>query len=169
MQHAIDLVKLIKTKSRSTSIAVGGYPELHPESLSKQSDMNYLKEKVEAGTDFVITQTCFSSTQILQFIANCRDVGITVPIVPGIYIPSSYKALIAMCRVCKVKVPEEDFRVYKLLRNDPKEFQDYAVEITTKLLHGLFSYDEDPVGGVHFFTLNNFELLKRVTSNFDFK
>lgn len=169
MQHAVDLVKLIKHKSRNTSVAVGGYPDLHPESLSLQSDMQYLNEKVEAGADFIITQTCFSSTKIVQFIAKCRDVGIKVPIVPGVFIPSSYNALMSMCRLCNIRVPEEEFRIYKLLKEDLEAFQDYAVGNAIKLLNDLFHNDEDVVVGVHFFTLNNFELVKRVTSNFDFK
>lgn len=134
-----------------------------------ESDLNYLKEKVEAGADFIITQICFSATKILQFIAKCRDAGIKVPIIPGIFIPSTYNALLSMCQMCKIKNPEEQYQMYHTLKDQSKAFQDYAVENTVKLLNDLFLNGDDTVTGVHFFTLNNFELVKRVASNFDFK
>lgn len=169
LKHAIDLVKLIKQKSPCTSLSVGGYPDVHPEALSLQSDIKYLKDKVDAGADFIITQICFSSTKIIQFIAHCRDAGIKLRIIPGIFIPFSYNVLMSMCRLCKITVPEEEFKMYKLLKDDISAFQDFAVSITTKLLNDLFHNDVEPVLGVHFFTLNNFELMKRVTNDFDFK
>lgn len=137
--------------------------------MTESSDVKYLKEKVDAGADFIITQLCFSSTQIRQFIVKCREAGISVPIVPGIFIPSNYGTLKFICRLCKITVPEEVFRMYKQLRDDQNAFQDYAVGNTVELLTDLFENDEDPVVGVQFFTLNNFELVKRVTSKFDFK
>lgn len=168
-QHASDLVKFIKHKSSDTSLAVAGYPDLHPESLSLHSDLKYLNEKVEAGADFIITQTSFSSTKILQFIKACREVGIKVPIIPGIFIPPTYSGLMSMCRFCKINVPDEELRLYTLLKDDPKAFQDYAVGNTIKLIGELFQHDEHPVVGVHFYSLNNFELVEKVTKNFDFK
>lgn len=169
LKHAVDLVKLIKQKSPNTSLSVGGYPDAHPEALSLQSDIKYLKEKVDEGADFIITQICFSSTKIIQFILQCRKAGIKVPIVAGIFIPFSYKVLISMCRVCKIIVAEEEFKMYKLLKDDAKAFQDLAVRNTIKLLNDLFHNDVETVVGVHFFTLNNFELMQRVITNFDFK
>ncbi|KAJ6635606.1 Methylenetetrahydrofolate reductase [Pseudolycoriella hygida] len=168
-EHTIELVKLLKRKSAHISVAVGGYPELHPESSSLESEMKYLYEKVETGADFIITQTCFSSEKILQFIAECRNYGIKIPIIPGIFIPYSYKSLLSMCRLCKVSVPEEDFQIYKQLRDDVNAFEDFAVGRTIELLTDLFSNENHRVVGIHFFTLNNFRLMKRVTSNFDFK
>ncbi len=132
-------------------------------------DIKYLREKVNAGADFIITQTCFSSTKTIEFIKNCRDVGIKVPIIPGIFIPSTYSALKSMCRICKIFVPLEQFTTYQSLKDDSKAFQDYAVSNTIELLDDLFHSAGDDVTGVHFFTLNNFELINRVTINFDFK
>lgn len=144
---------------------------MHPESTSSESDIKYLKEKVEAGADFIITQPCFSSSTIIEFIEKCRKVGITVPIVPGIYVPSTYYALLFMCNLCKISVPTEQFVLYKMLKDDPKAFQDYAVEKAVQLLNDLFSNDEKDatVTGIHFFTLNDFELMERVIGHFDFK
>lgn len=162
-------MKAIKQKSVDTSLAVAGHPDLYPESVSLESDLHYLKEKVDAGADFIITQICFSSAKIIQFIAECREFGITVPIIPGIFVPSTYNGLLTMCGLCKIKLPEEEYRLFDLLKDKPKEFQEYAVETNIKLLNDLFTNGEHPVMGVHFFTLNNFNLMKRVISNFDFQ
>lgn len=137
--------------------------------MTIESDLKFLKEKVDAGADFIITQPCFSPSQIIQFIEKCREIQINVPIVPGIFVPSTYDTLKFICRLCKIKVADEEFRVYQQLRDDSKAFEDYAVGKTVELLNDLFDNDKAPVAGVHFFTLNNFELVKRVTKNFDFK
>lgn len=129
--------------------------------------MEYLREKVVAGADFIITQMCFSSTKILEFIQNCRDRGIDIAIVPGIFVPSTFTSLLAMCRICKVRVPPEQFRMYKMLKDDVMGFQEFAVQYTVELLNDLFR--NDAAVGVHFFTMNNFEIIQRVTRNFEFK
>ncbi|XP_037029139.1 methylenetetrahydrofolate reductase [Bradysia coprophila] len=171
-RHSIDLVRRIKHTSGNTSLAVAGYPEQHPESISMEMDLKYLRDKVDAGADFIITQTCFSSAKIKEFIRNCRDVGIRVAIVPGIFVPSTFNSLLAMCRICKIRVPTEEFQMYKMLKDDSKTFQHYAVQSTVRLLNDLLHKDDDEAAaavGVHFFTLNNFAMIHRVIANFDFK
>lgn len=169
MKHAVDLVRLIKRKRPHTSLAVAGYPEVHPDAESSELDIKYLKEKVVAGADFIITQICFQSTAITHFTAQCREIGIQIPIVPGIFIPFSYNSLLSMCRICKVMVPEEDFKAYKNLKDDTDAFRNFAVQATVKILNNLFQNDADSIIGVHFFTLNKFELIKRVVEILGFE
>lgn len=162
-RNAVDLVTAIRRRHSRSSvcITVAGYPQVHPEAETPESDLRRLKEKVDAGADFVIMQTCFSASVILRFIAACRAIGITVPIVPGLYIPVSYMSLVRMCDICQVKVPIEDFRVYKELKDDDAKFQRFALERTRVILHELFA-GEVAVDGVHFFTLNRFELVREI-------
>lgn len=173
LQHAIDLVRRIKHSYHNTSIAVGGHPDIHPESMSLELDIEYLREKVAAGADFIITQPCFSSSTLIQFIKKCRDIGIprTVPILPGIFVPSSFDTLNFFRTLCKIKVPAEQLEVYETLKDDPQAFHDYAVERTIELMNDLFERDDDgdAMMGVHFFTMNNFELMRRVVDHFEFK
>jgi methylenetetrahydrofolate reductase (NADPH) len=63
---------------------LSGYPTGHPECSSYEDDLRHLKEKVDAGADFIITQLFFRAEVFLQFVQDCRQVGITVPIIPGI-------------------------------------------------------------------------------------
>lgn len=61
-----------------------GYPTGHPESTSYGDDLRHLKEKVDAGADFIITQLFFKPETFFQFLRDCREIGITCPIIPGV-------------------------------------------------------------------------------------
>ena len=87
-------------------IGVAGYPEKHCEAPNPAEDMRRLKEKVDAGADYIITQMSFDNASILAFIENCRAAGIDVPIIPGIK-PFSTKAQLTMLpQIFHVDLPE---------------------------------------------------------------
>lgn len=162
MQHASELVDYIHRKNDSICIAVGGYPDVHPEAISAEADIDFLKRKVDAGARFVITQTCFSAAVIIDFVRKCRTAGIKVPILPGIFVPYSFKSLLAMCAVCKVTVPLVEFDTFKRLRDDEKSFRNFAIDNAVKMINTLFSDGFASICGVHFFTLNRFDLIDEV-------
>ncbi|MEQ2238576.1 hypothetical protein ILYODFUR_034583, partial [Ilyodon furcidens] len=84
--YAIDLVKHIRSEfDEYFDICVAGYPTGHPEAESYEQDLRHLKEKVDAGADFVITQLFFRADTFLKFLDDCRAIGITCPILPGIF------------------------------------------------------------------------------------
>lgn len=66
------------------NVCISGYPSPHPDSRNQEEDLQRLKEKVDAGADFIITQLFFKAETFLQFVADCRQLGITIPILPGI-------------------------------------------------------------------------------------
>lgn len=69
----------------STNVFSLGYPQGHPDSSSYEDDLLYLKEKVDCGADFIITQLFFQPETFIKFQSDCRAVGITCPIIPGIF------------------------------------------------------------------------------------
>lgn len=88
-------------------IGVAGYPEKHAESPNKKEDIMRLKEKVDAGADYIVTQMSFDNSKILAFINDCRSAGINIPIVPGIK-PFSTKAQLALLpQIFHVDLPDE--------------------------------------------------------------
>lgn len=166
--YAIDLVKAIREISWDATIGVAGYPEVHQLAKSRADDLHRLKEKVDAGAKFIITNTCFSFDHLAQFIRSCRAIGITVPIIPGIYVPASYEALHKMCNISKVHVPADQMECFERYKNDSQRFIAYAIENAVNLLTQLFAFDEDTIYGVHFFTLNKYEPIFEVVQKCDF-
>ena len=82
--HAIELVRELKECGANFCIGAACYPEVHPESESQKMDIKYLKEKVDAGADFLTTQMVFDNSLFLSFMYKIREAGITVPVIPGI-------------------------------------------------------------------------------------
>lgn len=90
--HAIDLVRLIRDKYGDYfGIAVAGYPEKHGEAADVDADIQFLKEKCEAGADFIITQPFYDVGIFVQWVGKCRKAGITVPIIPGVMPIQNFK------------------------------------------------------------------------------
>lgn len=83
--YAVDLVRFIKEKYGDFfTIGVAGYPEVHLEATDRDSDIKFLKEKCDAGADFIITQLFFENNIFYNWVADCRKAGITQRIIPGI-------------------------------------------------------------------------------------
>jgi methylenetetrahydrofolate reductase (NADPH) len=84
LAHASDLVALVKSLHSDICCGVAGYPETHPESPSRADDIRWLKRKIDAGADFVNTQLFYDNRAYFDFVRDCRDAGIAVPILPGL-------------------------------------------------------------------------------------
>ncbi len=82
--HAIDLIHEIKSSYPDFCIGAACYPEVHPESRNQREDIKYIKEKVDAGADFLTTQMVFDNNLFFNFLYKIREAGITVPVLPGI-------------------------------------------------------------------------------------
>ena len=83
-QYAVELVRELKASNPDFCIGGACYPEIHPESTDQRTDIRYLREKVEAGCDFLTTQMVFDNNLLYNFLYKIREAGITVPVVPGI-------------------------------------------------------------------------------------
>lgn len=150
-------MKVIRETRTDAAIGVAGYAEVHHLAKSRSDDLQRLKEKVDAGANFIITNVCFSIEHLMEFIQSSRAIGITVPIIPGIFVPTSYDSLNKMCNICQVEVPSNQLKIYQQYKNDDKHFQAYAIENAVEFLTQLFTFDEYPIHGVQFFTLNKYD------------
>jgi len=131
-RHAVDLVRQISAMNRGEfvdsmvdkchrshfSIGVAGYPETHSEATDPDSDIHFLREKVEAGAQYVITQLFFDNSVFFSFVKRCRAAGITVPIIPGIKPLSVCRHLEMLPRVFSTHIPEELSREVERFRDD---------------------------------------------------
>ena len=119
--YAVDLVKQIKQlndgkylhdlidvdNKSDFCIGVAGYPEKHLESPSLQSDLKRLKEKVDAGADYVVTQMFFDNSKYFEFVEKARAMGITIPIIPGIKPIAVKKHMQLLPQIFRVDLPED--------------------------------------------------------------
>ena len=83
-KYAVDLIRELKAADADVCIGGAGYPEIHPESENQSEDIKHLKEKVDAGCDFITTQMFFDNNLLYNFLYKIREAGITVPVIPGI-------------------------------------------------------------------------------------
>lgn len=119
--YALDLVKQIVNMNKGNyieeeladvaptnfCIGVAGYPEKHFEAPNMVSDLRYLKAKIDAGAEYLVTQMFFDNKRYFEFVAKCREMGISVPIIPGLKILTTKKQATLLPKIFKIDVPQE--------------------------------------------------------------
>ncbi|MDG6809308.1 methylenetetrahydrofolate reductase [Glaesserella parasuis] len=152
--YASDLVKLLKEVA-DFEISVAAYPEVHPEAKSAQSDLLYLKQKIDADASRAITQFFFDIDSYLRFRDRCATVGIDVEIVPGILPVSNFKQLEKMAKITNVKIPSWMAKMYQGLDDDQTTRNLVGASIAMDMVKIL---SKEGVKDFHFYTLNRSEL-----------
>jgi len=153
LNYGSDLVKLIRDEFGSYfTICVAGYPNGHPDCTSYDDDIQHLKEKVDAGADFIITQLFFKTADHFKFVQDCRNAGITVPILPGVMPIQGYASLRQLVKLSKLEVPQEILDVIEPLKHDDEAIRKYGVKLCLEMCTELLASNEVP--GLHFYTLN---------------
>jgi methylenetetrahydrofolate reductase (NADPH) len=163
--HARDLVAFIKKIKPLFCVGVAGHPEGHCEASSLERDTVFLKEKIEAGADYVITQLFFDNRYYFDFVDHCNKVGIKVPIIPGIMPITSLHQIKKITGMCGATIPS------KLLEQLEKHEADKDAVAKIGEEHAILQCQElieAEVPGLHFFVMNQSEpiskILKQLTS-----
>lgn len=153
LSNAVDLVKLIRAEHGDYfGIAVAGFPEGHPYSEGDEDvDLKFLKEKVAAGADFVLTQFFYDTEVFLKFSASCRALGINCPIVPGMMPIQSYSSFQKMTSFCKTRVPDKLWQDLEPFKDDDEKVKEYGVTYCFNMCKKLA---ESGFHQYHFYTLN---------------
>ncbi len=158
--YAYQLVGYLKEKG-GFSIGVAGYPEGHPESPSLDKDVEYLKMKIDAGGDFIITQLFFDNRKFFDFLDRLNKFGVTVPVVAGIMPVLNLKQVSRFTDMCGATIPKE--LLNKLSGKDKNDAYKVGIEYAVKQCQELI---DNGVKGLHFYTLNKFnateDILKAV-------
>jgi len=137
-------------------VGVAGYPEKHFEAPNLEMDINFLKQKVDAGADYIVTQMFFENAKFKDFVSRCRKVGITIPIIPGIKVLKSVNQLKSIPKTFKVDLPPT--LVSEIMAN-PNHVEEIGVRWAERQAEGLLAMGS-PI--VHFYVMNDAHLVRRV-------
>jgi len=118
-----------------------------------QVEMDYLKAKVDAGGEVILTQLFYDTEVFLQFVRDCRAHGINCPILPGIMIIQAYGGFKKMCGFCKTRVPPAVAAAMEERKDDPDGVKAYGIQFATEMCQAILASDVG-VKGLHFYTLN---------------
>jgi methylenetetrahydrofolate reductase (NADPH) len=160
-QHAIELVREAMSLG-GFSIAVAGFPEVHPRALSRESDLMFLKEKVDAGAAAIITQLFFDNGDFFRFADDLAKLGVTVPIVPGILPILSAAQVRRFTSLCGSKIPAALERELTKVENDDAGAVALGIDYATRQCEGLIQFG---VRGLHFYSLNKSHSVQSICTN----
>lgn len=150
--HAVDLVRFIKQEYGDYfGIAVAGYPEMHICATSLDDDIKHLREKVDAGADFIITQLFYNVKKFLAWVKKCRQAGIVCPIIPGIMPIQNYTSFKRMTSFCRTDVPKEILSTVKSMKDNDARVKAYGIKLGIEMCQALIA---SGIQGLHFYTLN---------------
>lgn len=151
LSHASELVALIRSEFPDICCGVAGYPESHPESVTPEADIRFLRAKVEAGADFITTQLFFDNSLYFDFVRRCRAAGIEKPILPGLLPVISLKQVQRMCTMCKATLPEELRIELEQAGGEGEAAEQVGIRWAGRQIEGLLA---GGAPGVHLYILN---------------
>lgn len=159
--HAIDLVEHIK-KDNYFSVAGTCYPEGHIEAKSMKDDIIYLKKKVDAGTDFLITQLFFDNNLFYSFKEKTDIIGIDAPIEVGVMPVINSNQIRRIASMCGAHIPEKFVKILDRYIDNKEALKDAGIAYATEQIIDLIS---SGVSGIHIYTMNNPEVAEKIVHN----
>ncbi|MCH8830792.1 MAG: methylenetetrahydrofolate reductase [NAD(P)H] [Planctomycetes bacterium] len=164
--NANQLVELIRREYPSCGIGVAGYPEKHPEAADEQTDLNYLKQKVDAGADAVFTQLFYVNENFFRFQDRCQAAGISVPIVPGIMPITSFARIKRITGMCGAVFPDGLAAKLEAVQEDDAAQFEIGVEHAVDQCRSLI---DAGVPGIHFYVLNRSQACEKILESLGFE
>jgi len=149
---------LVNAEVTNFCIGAAGYPEKHADAPNLESDLNFLKRKVEAGAEFIVTQMFFDNEKFFQFVQRCRDKGINVPIIPGIKPITGKKQLLTLPNTFNLEIPYELSEALDKCK-DEKEVRETGIAWCIEQCKGLVKHG---VPVLHFYTMGKSETIRRI-------
>ncbi len=150
-RHASDLISYLKLKNDFCFLGAC-YPECHPESENKISEMKHLKEKVNAGAEVLLSQLFFNNKQFFRFVEECRIADIHVPIIPGIMPVINAAQIKRMITMCGATFPDRFQKIIAKYEDNKEALFDAGMAYALSQIIDLLVSDID---GIHLYTMNN--------------
>jgi len=159
--HAVELVREAVALG-GFSVAVAGFPEVHPRAVSRAADLKYMRDKIDAGAVAIITQLFFDNDDYYRYVEDVRKLGITVPIVPGVLPILSAPQVRRFTALCCAKIPAPLERELAKVENDDDAAVKLGIEYASRQCEALIKFGAP---GIHFYSLNKSLSLRAIHKN----
>jgi len=161
--YANELVEFIRRHTGDHfHIEVAAYPEIHPQAVSYESDLQYLKGKFDAGADSAITQYFYNVEAYFYFLDRCAAIGIDKPIYAGVMPITNYANLARFSRNCGAEIPRWICQRLEGFADDSDSIRAFGIEVVTQLCQTLL---ESGAPGIHFYTMNQAQPTLEICKN----
>lgn len=160
--YAIELVRELKESNSEFCIGGACYPEIHPESRNQKEDIKYLKEKVEAGCDFLTTQMFFDNNLLYNFLYKIREAGITVPVMPGIMPITNANQVDRAIKLSGSFMPQRFKSLVDKFGYNPNAMKQAGIAYATDQIIDLFA---NGIKNVHVYSMNKPDVAQKILEN----
>lgn len=161
-KHAIELVRDLRESGADFCIGGACYPEIHPESATQKEDIRYLKEKVDAGCEFLTTQMFFDNNLLYNFLYKIREAGITVPIIPGIMPITNGNQVDRAIKLSGSFMPQRFKSLVDKFGTTPAAMKQAGIAYATDQIIDLFA---NGIKNVHVYSMNKPDVAEAILSN----
>ncbi len=160
--HAIDLVRELRETDGELCIGGACYPEVHPESENVKDDIKRLKEKVDAGCDFLTTQMFFDNNLLYSFLYKIREAGITVPVIPGVMPITNANQIERAIKLSGSFMPRRFINLVDKFGGDPLAMKQAGIAYATDQIIDLYA---NGITNVHVYSMNKPDVAKKILDN----
>ncbi len=160
--HAIDLIRELKESGADFCIGGACYPEIHPESSNQKEDIRFLKEKVDAGCEFLTTQMFFDNNLLYNFLYKIREAGITVPVVAGIMPITNANQVERALKLSGSHVPQRFKSLVDKFGSDPAAMKQAGIAYATDQIIDLYANN---ITNVHVYSMNKPDVAEKIQRN----
>lgn len=160
-RHAIDLIREIR-ETGGFCIGAACYPEVHPESANQREDIKYLKEKVDAGVDFLTTQMVFDNNLFFNFLYKIREAGITVPVLPGIMPITNANQVERAIKLSGAFMPQRFKALVDKFGKNPDAMKQAGIAYATDQIIDLYA---NGITNVHVYSMNKPDIARGIQQN----
>ena len=161
-RYAVDLVRELRECGADFCIGGACYPEIHPESADQREDIRRLKEKVDAGCDFLTTQMFFDNNLLYNFLYKIREAGITVPVIPGIMPITNASQIERAIKLSGSFMPQRFKSLVDKFGGDPAAMKQAGIAYATDQIIDLYA---NHVTNVHVYSMNKPDVAEKIMAN----
>ena len=161
-RYAVDLIRDLKEANEDFCIGCACYPEIHPESENQAQDIKHLKEKVDAGCDFITTQMFFDNNLLYNFLYKIREAGITVPVIPGIMPITNGNQVERAISLSGSFMPQRFKSLVDKFGKSPAAMKQAGIAYATDQIIDLYA---NGITNVHVYSMNKPDVAQKIQAN----